>query len=91
MAVFYILFLVPVMLQHFSVKRNELLYEKKNKWALLFFFVFLTVLIMLRHETIGKDTQNYIYKFNIFANPISKELCPILSHSEFAKILNLYI
>ena len=68
MAVFYILFLVPVMLQHFSVKRNELLYEKKNKWALLFFFVFLAVLIMLRHETIGKDTQNYIYKFNIFAN-----------------------
>ncbi len=67
MAVFYILLLVPVVLQHFTVGGNNVLYEKKNKRALLFFFLIFILLAMLRHESVGNDTRNYINVFNNFS------------------------
>ena len=63
MTVFYILLLVPVMLQHFTIGTNNIDYQKKNNRALAFFFFFLTVLVALRHESVGNDTGNYIYQF----------------------------
>jgi hypothetical protein len=54
------------MIQHISVKEPRIAYEKRNKGALVFFFLWLTVLIMLRHESVGSDTRNYIRKFLTF-------------------------
>ncbi len=67
MGVFAVLLLVPVMMQHFVIKPTNINYEKKNRNALFFFFVFFTVLVMLRHESVGNDTRNYIYFFNKFS------------------------
>ena len=70
MAVFYVLLFVPIVIQHFSVKglkKTDLSKEKKNNIALTFFFLLLTVLVMFRHETVGNDTQNYVYFFNRFS------------------------
>ena len=66
MGVFFVLLFVPIIMQHFVVKGMYIDYEKKNKRALAFFFVFFTILVMLRHESIGNDTQNYIYLFKYF-------------------------
>ena len=41
-------------------------YQKRNKAAMKFFFVLLTLLIALRHESVGTDTENYIRFFNAF-------------------------
>lgn len=68
MAVFYVLLFVPIMMQHVVVKQSHIDYEKKNKSALFFFFAFLTVLIMFRHESVGNDTRNYIFIFERFSN-----------------------
>ena len=68
MVVFCILLFVPIMMQHVVVKQSHIDYEKKNRNALFFFFAFLTVLIMLRHESVGNDTKNYIYFFERFSN-----------------------
>lgn len=67
MVVFYILLLVPMMMQCVSVKGDHITYNKKNERALAFFFVFLTLLVMLRHESVGTDTQNYIRIFDDFS------------------------
>lgn len=64
MAVFCVLLFVPIMMQHFVVKKFHMDYGKKNKRALAFFFLFFTVLVMFRHESIGNDTRNYINIFN---------------------------
>ena len=63
MGVFYVLLLVPIIMQHFVLKKIYIDYEKKNKRALAFFFAFFTALAMFRHETVGNDTQNYIFLF----------------------------
>ena len=68
MLVFYILLLIPLAMQHFSIKGIKFDYQKKNIRALAFFFIFLTILVMLRHESIGNDTQNYINKFARYSN-----------------------
>lgn len=68
MLVFYILLLIPLAMQHFSIKGIKFDYQKKNIRALAFFFIFLTILVMLRHESIGNDTQNYINKFVRYSN-----------------------
>ena len=39
MAVFYVLILLPMMIQHFVIKKDGFSYEKKNKIALTVFFV----------------------------------------------------
>lgn len=67
MGVFYFLLLTPILAQHFKIGRGYIDFEKRNKRALLFFFTVLTVLLMLRHKTVGTDTKNYIYYFNSFA------------------------
>ena len=72
MGVFYVLLLVPIIMQHFSVKRTyagklQSVYEKNNRNALAFFFIFLTVLVMLRHVRIGNDTRNYSAIFRGFS------------------------
>ena len=68
MWVYFILLLIPLAIQHLKIKRNHFDYQKKNQWALLFFFVMMTLLIALRHESIGKDTKNYIYYFERFSS-----------------------
>lgn len=67
MAVFFVLLLVPIMIQHFEIRSDHINYEKKNRIALAVFFVILAVLLMLRHESVGNDTRNYIHYFGIFA------------------------
>ena len=65
MGVFAVLLLVPIVIQHIGVKGYYIDPEKKNKRALTFFFLFLTFLVMCRHESVGNDTRNYIYYFDI--------------------------
>lgn len=62
---FVVLLLVPMMMQHIRVR--GLSYQKKNKNALLFFFVVYTLLIALRHERIGTDTSDYMKYFEQYA------------------------
>ena len=63
MAVFYVLLLVPILMQNMTIRGLLRDRQKRNRAALKFFFVFLTLLIGLRHETIGNDTYNYKYFF----------------------------
>ena len=81
MWVFYVLFLVPIAIQQFTIKGHFIDFEKKNRLALLFFFIFLTVLVGLRHELIGTDTINYVYYFESFGNESWSDL--IEGFSEF--------
>ena len=67
MGVFYVLLFVPILMQHCAVRGLHMNYEKRNKAAVTFFFVWLTVLIALRHESIGNDTSNYIRFFKAFS------------------------
>lgn len=68
MWVFFILLLVPLAIQHFTIKGYNIDYYKRNQRALFFFFAMMTILVALRHESIGKDTANYIYYFKRFSN-----------------------
>jgi hypothetical protein len=52
---------VPIALQHIVIPEMD--YQKKNRFALIFFFVVLTVLLAFRHETIGIDTVAYKNSF----------------------------
>jgi hypothetical protein len=67
MGVFFVLLLVPIMIQHIAIKGYHIDYQKRNKMALAFFFFLLTLLVMLRHETVGNDTTNYIYYFERYS------------------------
>lgn len=69
MIVFIALLLVPMAIQHFSLNPTNAIakYDKKNQLALGLFFILLTLLVMLRHETIGNDTRNYIHFFEQYA------------------------
>lgn len=62
---FFMLLLIPIVLQH--VKIRGFGYQRKNKAALFLFFALLTVLVMLRHSSIGNDTPQYIRHFRRFA------------------------
>jgi hypothetical protein len=68
MGVFYILLSIPLILQHIVIKGNHLDYQKRNRIALTFFFSFLTGLVMLRHESVGNDTSNYLFYFRAYSN-----------------------
>lgn len=48
--------------------------QKKSSKSLIFFFAFLTALIMLRHESVGNDTKNYIHYFELFSDMDWSEL-----------------
>lgn len=90
---FFVLLLTPLMVQHFKIRNYKIGYEKKNKRMLLFFFVFLTILVMLRHESIGTDTRNYIYYFNKISNmdwiTIGKQYREV-GFSYFIKVVSLF-
>lgn len=63
---FVVLLIVPIIIQHAYInKRAD--FQRKNDFALIFFFLFLTFLVMLRHESIGNDTRHYMYFFNNFS------------------------
>jgi len=62
---FIILLLVPIVIQHIGIKGVD--YQKKNRFALAFFFVLLTFLVMFRHKSVGNDTRNYIHFFEEFS------------------------
>ena len=64
---FVVLLLVPV-LMHFSLVGGIEKNNKKNTIALTFFFLFLTILVAFRHESVGNDTRNYINIFNQYSN-----------------------
>jgi len=66
MVLFVAMLFIPMMIQHIVVDKRYVDFEKKNKWALFTFFVILTVLVSLRHKTVGNDTSNYILYFNHF-------------------------
>ena len=68
MTVFYVLLLVPVAIQHFTIRRNSSNYVKRNKRALTVFFFLFAILLMLRHESVGNDTKNYIHYFEQYSN-----------------------
>lgn len=68
MWVFYILLVIPLAIQHIKIKGYSVEYQKKNEFALFFFFALLTMLVALRHEGIGNDTRNYIKFFNAYKN-----------------------
>lgn len=68
MGVFFVLLLFPMMVQHIAIKGHYIDYQKRNRAALAFFFFLLTVLVMLRHESVGTDTDNYCYYFKKFSN-----------------------
>lgn len=55
---FCILLLVPMAIQHIAVPRIR--YERKNRAALVFFFLLMFVMVAFRHDRIGNDTSNYI-------------------------------
>ena len=63
MGIFVILLLVPILIQQVSIKEFRMDYKRRNTNALTFFFVLLTALVMLRHESVGNDTRNYISYF----------------------------
>ena len=59
MAVFYVLLLVPLVIQHVAVKEYSVIeVQKKNRHALFFFFALMTLLVALRHASVGNDTSN---------------------------------
>lgn len=67
MGVFFVLLLVPMMMQHIAIKGYHIDYEKRSRFAMAFFFCGFTALVMLRHESIGNDTRNYIHFFEKYS------------------------
>lgn len=92
MVVFYVLLLVPIVLQHIAVKGAGFDYKKKNQWSLGFFFLLLTTLVALRHISVGSDTANYTYYFENFSSFSWSELLeyPLeIGYSFFNKFVSL--
>lgn len=67
MAVFYVLLLLPILIQHIKVSNYPINYQKKNKDAIMLFFCILTLLLIFRHESVGSDTSNYLQIFERFS------------------------
>ena len=63
MGVFAILLLLPIIIQHLTVKIDRVNLQRKKQVALTIFFVLLVGLLSFRHETVGIDTENYIMFF----------------------------
>lgn len=93
MGVFVVLVLFPMMLQHIAIKGHYMDYQKRNRAALTFFFFLLTVLVMLRHESVGNDTRNYIHFFKAFSGMNWSRLGKYgleIGFSYFNKIVSLF-
>ena len=67
MWVFYILLLLPMALKFLEMPGYKTDGQKRSKSTLGLFFLMLTVLIALRHETVGKDTKNYLNFFEMYS------------------------
>ena len=67
MWVYYLMLLLPFAFHVFASVNNGGSLKEENKGALLMFFSILTVLLSLRHESVGNDTRNYIRYFEIFS------------------------
>jgi len=95
MGVFFVLFLFPMMIQHFTVKgydKREIDYPKKNRIALLCFFAFLTCLVMFRHESVGTDTRTYMFFFEKYLSVSWGEISASefdIGFSYFNKVVSL--
>ncbi len=63
---YYILIILPIIVQHFSLQSASLDASNggRNRKAMWLFWVMLLLLLMLRHESIGRDLPNYEYIFN---------------------------
>ena len=93
MGVFLVLLIVPLFLQHIVVKGFYINYQERNKKALEFFFLMLTLLIMLRHERVGNDTRNYIRFFKQYAEinwGSLHEVTVEVSFAYFNKLVSLF-
>ena len=93
MGVFVILFLVPLLLQHAVIGIKNVDYEKKNRRAMLWFFLLFTVFVMLRHESVGNDTTNYIMYFNTFKRMSWEDVAKYsleIGFSYFNKIVSVF-
>ncbi len=91
MLLFVILLIVPVFIQHAKIKGIN--YEKRCKFAITFFFVFLTALVALRHSTVGTDTNVYIYYFERFCTTSWRDLSDLsleMGYSYFNKIISVF-
>lgn len=90
---FIVLLLTPLVFQHVYVRGINIDYDRRNKHALLFFFTFLTILVMLRHESVGNDTRNYMRYFEGFSmvdwGRLAKEKTEI-GFAFFSKIISLF-
>ncbi len=93
MTVFYILLFVPMLIQHIVIEKKHINFENKNKRALFVFFALITLLVMLRHESVGNDTRNYIYFFNNYSGmdwrDVGKESLEF-GFSYFNKIVSVF-
>ena len=93
MGVFCVLLFVPIFMQHLVVQKEHVDYEKKNKTALTFFFWFFIILVMLRHSSIGNDTQGYINFFKQCASLGWKNISIAgieIGYAYFQKIISLF-
>lgn len=88
---FFILLIVPLAMQHIHVDRIG--YQKKNQFALAFFFAILTFLVMARHESVGNDTRNYIRFFTQYTKRDWKQLSDIsleIGYLYYNKVISLF-
>lgn len=89
MTEFYLLLLVPLVLQHTKLPRID--YQKKNKVAMGFFFGFFLILLCCRDLQVGTDTENYAYIFSQISNrplPRFSEPSSELGFTFFCKALS---
>lgn len=93
MVVFLILLLTPLLIQHVKTRDHQEMYQVRNRGAMAFFFVFLTILVMLRHESVGNDTQNYIRIYRDFTRmdwiQVGKKTAEF-GYSYFNKIISIF-
>lgn len=68
MWVFYILLFLPMLIRLLKTQGRDIGSQKANQTVMGIFFLMLTVLIMLRHESVGSDTRNYISYFKTYVN-----------------------
>lgn len=83
MGLFYVLLLVPMMIQHIAIKGHYIDDQKRNKVALSFFFLLLTLLVALRHEHVGTDTTNYVHYFLKYGRMEWREIFELTNETGF--------
>lgn len=67
---YVLLIMLPIILQHVSLKRNTLIIgqKKQSEFSMKLFWLLLLVLLVFRHEIIGRDLPVYKYIFEYIAN-----------------------